>query len=48
LLTLEEQEHWENYPVVHLTPDSDQWDPHALNFAEAEAAMLDSSGDIVG
>jgi hypothetical protein len=47
-LTLEEQEHWENYPVVHLTPDSDQWDPHALHFAEAEAAMLDSSGEIVG
>ena len=33
---------------MHLTPDSDQWDPHALHFAEAEAAMLDSSGESVG
>ncbi len=28
-LTLEEQENWENYHVAYLTPDSDQWDPHA-------------------
>jgi len=47
-LTLEEQDNWENYPVVYLTPDSDQWDPHASHFAEAEAAMVDSSGEIVG
>jgi hypothetical protein len=47
-LTLEEQEHWEIYPVVHLTPDSDQWDHRASHFAEAEAAMMDSSGEIVG
>jgi len=33
---------------VYLTPDSDQWDPHASRFAEAEAAMMDSSGEIVG
>jgi hypothetical protein len=33
---------------VYLTPDSDQWDPHASHFAEAEAAMMDSSGEIVG
>jgi len=26
LLTFEEQENWENYPVVYLTPDSEQWD----------------------
>jgi len=46
-LTLEEQENWENYPVVYLTPDSDQWDPHASHFAEAEAVMMESSGEIV-
>jgi len=46
-ITLEEQENWEKYPVVYLTPDSDQWDPHASHFAEAEAAMMDSSGEIV-
>ncbi len=40
-------ETWENYPVVYLTPDSDQWDPHAASFAVAEAAMLDSNGEIV-
>jgi hypothetical protein len=48
LLTLEEQENWESYPIVYLTPNSDQWDPHAPHFAEAEAAMMDSSGEIVG
>ena len=46
-LTGEEMETWENYPVVYLTPDSDQWDPHAASFADAEAAMLDSNGEIV-
>ena len=44
---MEEQETWENYPVVYLTPDSDKWDPHAANFADAEAAMLDNSREIV-
>ncbi len=38
---------WENYPVVYLTPDSDQWDPHAASFADAEAAMLDNNREIV-
>ena len=33
---------------MHLTPDSDQWDHRASHFAEAEAAMMDSSGEIVG
>ena len=33
---------------MYLTPNSDQWDPHASHFAEAEAAMMDSSGEIVG
>ncbi len=34
-LTVEKQETWENYHVVYLTPDSDQWDPHAASFADA-------------
>ena len=42
-LVVEEMETWENYPVVYLTTDSDQWDPHAASFAVAEAAMLDSN-----
>ena len=39
-LTLEEQLNWDDYPVVYLTPDSDQWDPQATHFADAEAAMV--------
>ncbi len=46
-LTIEEIETWENYPLVYLTPDSDQWDSHAASFADAEAAMLDSNREIV-
>ena len=46
-LTLEDQESWENYPVIYLTPDSDQWDPHAAHFSDAEAAMLDYNREIV-
>ena len=45
LLTLEEQETWDDFPVVYPTPDSVYWDPQATQFSEAEAAMLDSSGD---
>ena len=33
--------------MVYLTPDSDRWDPEATHYADAEAAMLDSGGDIV-
>ncbi len=33
---------------MYLTPNSDQWDPHASHFAEDETAMMDSSGEIVG
>ena len=47
LLTLEEQENWENYPGVYLMPNGDNWNPHVLHFAEAQAAMMDSSGEIV-
>ena len=46
-LTVDDQERWDEYPVVYLTPDSDQWDPEATHYADAEAAMLDSGGDIV-
>ena len=46
-LTIEEQERWDEFPVIFLTPDSDAWDPHATHFAEAEAAMLDCDGEIV-
>ena len=46
-LTLDEQLNWDDYPVVYLTPDSTQWDPHATHYADAEAAMIDNCGDIV-
>ena len=45
-LTLDEQARWDEYPVVFLTPDSDRWNPHATHYAEAEASMLDSGGNI--
>jgi hypothetical protein len=47
-LTDDEQANWENYHIVHLTPDSDSWNPHSLHFAEAEASMMDCNGEIVG
>ena len=34
-LTVEEMETWENYPVVYLITNSDQWDPHAASLADA-------------
>jgi len=43
----EEMANWENYPVVNLTPNSDNWDPHSLHFADAEASMMDCNGEIV-
>jgi hypothetical protein len=46
-LNLDEMENWEGYPVVYLTPDSDQWDPNVTHFLEQEAAMLDSDGYII-
>ena len=39
-------ENWENYPVVYLTHDLDQWDPNTTSFSEQEAAMLDADGYI--
>ena len=46
-LTLDEQLNWDNYPVVYLTPDSDRWDPQAMHYADAEAAMIDNCGEVV-
>ncbi len=46
-LTLVEQETWDDFPVVYLTPDSDQWDPQATHYGDAESSMLDNSGQLV-
>jgi hypothetical protein len=46
-LTLEEQENWDEFPIVYLTPDGDQWDPQATHYADAETSMLDNSGELV-
>jgi hypothetical protein len=40
-LSLEEQQNWEAYPIVFITPDGDSWDLHSPHFAEEEAAMVD-------
>jgi hypothetical protein len=46
-LTLEEQENWENYQVVYVTPDGDSWDPYSEHFADEEAAMVDVNGLLI-
>jgi hypothetical protein len=46
-LTLEEQENWDDFPVVYLTPDGDRWDPQATHYSDAESSMLDNSGQLV-
>jgi hypothetical protein len=46
-LTLEEQENWDDFPVVYLTPDGDRWDPQATHYGDAESSMLDNSGQLV-
>ena len=46
-LTLEEQETWDEFPVVYLTPDSDRWDPQSTHYGDAESSMLDNSGQLV-
>jgi len=28
-LTVDEQYHWDNYPVIFITPDGAVWDPHS-------------------
>jgi hypothetical protein len=35
LLTVDEENRWEEFPVVFLTPDSDQWDPQSSHYADA-------------
>ena len=46
-LTLEEQENWDGFPVVYLTPDGDSWDPQATHYGDAESSMLDNNGQLV-
>jgi hypothetical protein len=46
-LNLEEQENWEDYQVVYVTPDGDSWDPYSEHFADKEAAMVDVKGSLV-
>ena len=46
-LTVEEQFHWESYPVVFLTPDGAMWDPHSAHYEEEEAGMLTADGEIM-
>ncbi len=41
LLSLEESENWENYPVVFITPNGNSWDLHSTHFVKEEAAMVD-------
>ncbi len=46
-LTLEEQENWEDYQVVFITPDGDSWDPYSEHYADEEAAMFNVNGLLV-
>ncbi len=46
-LTLVEQETWDDFPVVYLTPDSDRWDLQATHYGDAESSMLNNSGELV-
>jgi len=46
-LTLEEQENWDDFPVIYLTPDGDRWNPQATHYGDAESSMLDNSGQLV-
>ena len=46
-LTEDEENRWEEFPVVFLTPDCDQWDPQSSHYADAEAAMIDHTGELV-
>jgi hypothetical protein len=47
LLSLEELENWESYPVMFITPNGDSWNPHSTHYAEEEAAMVDHFGILV-
>ncbi len=44
---MDEQENWEDYPVIYMTPDSDRWDPQATHYADGEAVMIGHSGEVV-
>ena len=48
MLTLDEQERWDEFPAVFLTPDSDQWKPWATHYDDATASMIHNSGGIIG
>ena len=45
-LTLEEQENWDEFPIVYLMPDGDCWDPQSTHYADSEASMLDSTSSL--
>ncbi len=46
-LTLVEQDTWDGFPVVYLTPESDCLDPQATHYHDAESSMLDNSCELV-
>ncbi len=46
-LTLDKVENWDTFPIVFITPDGDDWDPHTSHHADNEAAILDTNGLIV-
>jgi hypothetical protein len=46
-LSLKEQENWEDYQVIHITPDGDSWDPYSEHFANKESTMVDVNGLLV-
>ena len=45
---MDRQERWDEFPVVFLTPDSDQWKPQATHYDDAAAAMIHNSVGIIG
>jgi hypothetical protein len=45
-LTIEEQDNWEDYEVIFLTPDAANWDLNSEHFAQMEDSFLDADGDI--
>jgi len=45
-LTSSEIESLDDYRLVYLTPDAEQWDPYRTSFADDEDAMVDVDGTI--
>ena len=45
-LTDDEIMNCKEYSTIYLTPESSQWDPHSVHWAEAEEALLDADGEI--